>query len=101
VTHYGNVEDRPGDGIARIWVTRKTRELRLFMIARIRKAAYCAKCRRLIGSGTDAYRQMTNGADRMDRLCVACVESVSTLSGQRPADRTGAGNRNEKNGGQS
>lgn len=40
----------------------------------IRKAARCKKCSRQMKIGEKAYRPLTNGIDRQDRICPKCIE---------------------------
>jgi hypothetical protein len=48
----------------------------LFTRARVRKHRACALCKRKILPGSLAYRPITNGYNRMHRLCVPCVQDL-------------------------
>lgn len=41
----------------------------------LRKPAECKRCRSSLAKGASAYRPIDNGMNRMDRLCVPCVEN--------------------------
>ena len=66
---------RPGAGLARILGMRYG--LQLWSIQKSRKAAPCRICDDTIEAGGWSYRPLTNGNNRMDRICVKCVDTVS------------------------
>ena len=43
---------------------------------KMRKEHRCASCKETIEKGSQAYRPLTNGYNRMDRLCTACIEQA-------------------------
>lgn len=44
---------------------------------RSRKAHKCRDCRTDILKGTDTFRPLTNGNNRMRRLCIPCVKAIA------------------------
>lgn len=48
----------------------------LFTRGKLRKAKSCALCKFPLKPGTLAYMPVTNGYNRMHRLCVACVQGL-------------------------
>jgi RNase P subunit RPR2 len=60
-------------GLARIARNRKTV---LWSICTMRKLHHCDKCKVALVVGERAWRPITNGNDRMNRLCVSCVDCL-------------------------
>jgi hypothetical protein len=50
-----------------MWVTGKTRR------SRTRRAPNCEICKTELASGMLAWRPLTNGYNRMHRICVVCL----------------------------
>lgn len=46
----------------------------------------CAMCDRKLVSGDEAFSPITNGRNRMERLCVGCL-TMMTLPAARPSGR--------------
>lgn len=48
----------------------------IFHTTELRKSKPCALCKVELKPGDTAYSPITNGYNRMHRLCVACVEEL-------------------------
>lgn len=48
----------------------------LFTLAKLRKTKKCALCKVELRPPTQAYMPITNGYNRMHRLCLACVDEL-------------------------
>jgi RNase P subunit RPR2 len=60
-------------GLARIARNHKTA---LWSICKLNKLHHCDKCKVALVVGERAWRPITNGNDRMNRLCVSCVDRL-------------------------
>jgi hypothetical protein len=69
---YFSTIERPGDGLALITHFRFGQKLWALCKTRSRKTNECVLCGNTVGSLS--YRPITNGGNRMDRICVKCVE---------------------------
>lgn len=47
----------------------------LWTRVKLRKSRKCGRCSKELNSGNDAYSPVTNGYNRMERLCPECVET--------------------------
>ena len=45
----------------------------VWSIVKLRKSSRCAECKEPLAVGAMAFRPLTNGNNRMDRLCGRCV----------------------------
>ena len=50
----------------------------MFVRSKIRKNNSCELCCASLKPGDQAYRPITNGYNRMHRLCVACVQELES-----------------------
>ncbi len=76
MTTYKVVE-RPGEGLA-ILVSIYGRQLWAKGKMRVHKSTKCAICEQCVGKF--AYRPITNLSNRMNRICIPCIEK-STMNG--------------------
>ena len=65
----------PGDGQALLWSQEYGTQL--WAECKMRKAHKCAVCGMAYPVGTKMYRPMTNGYNRMHRICQCCVLSLT------------------------
>jgi hypothetical protein len=52
--------------------------VQLWSAITLRKSKACFVCEIVMPRGAPAYRPITNGDNRMDRLCVRCVEHLES-----------------------
>jgi hypothetical protein len=78
---------RLNDGL--VGLTHPTYGEQLWVAGAVRKRGKeCQDCKKMIPAGAMAYRPLTNGYNRMERLCVECVDAKerAVCGGQaRPA----------------
>jgi len=64
----------PGDGLALLSSARYGQQL--WVQCKTRKAHQCRECGLICSAGTVMYRPLTNGYNRMERVCVGCVHDM-------------------------
>ena len=70
------LNEKPGEGIARIHSIYWGIQLWCLTNTNVRKDHICAFCNRIIKKGKEkAYRPITNLGNRMDRICETCLET--------------------------
>lgn len=63
-------------GVARL--THREYGAQLWTVGKIRKRGKrCVTCWNPLAPGCDAYRPITNGYNRMHRICTACIDRAS------------------------
>lgn len=67
--------DRPGAGLVRLVSPQYGAQIWARTNRPVRQAQECRICRRTVARGTaPMYAPATNGANRMHRICVSCIE---------------------------
>ncbi len=74
------------DGLVGLFSERYGRQL--WSRCRMRKQHNCRGCKEVFSSGSQMYRPVTNGYNRMERLCEGCIreltyQAVVSLRGER------------------
>lgn len=74
MTDYVLVERR-ADGILLMWS--EDYERQLWTLVRLRKPVQCVRCNDGLAKGASAFSPITNGQNRMKRLCLRCVSAMA------------------------
>ena len=64
----------PGDGLALLFSGEYGRQL--WVQCKMRKTHKCYECDATYPVGTGMYRPMTNGYNRMQRICAQCIQMM-------------------------